>query len=79
MPRGNPLVGMRLNRDTIAWLDCLATAHGLTRGQLVQLADWPADNVVTPQMPGQLALEDLPELARACSGRMEWKCLSTDK
>lgn len=60
---GNPIVGMRMTPDTIARLDRLAEAHGITRGQLVQraleaLPDWP-DAVTPRQLPGQTAMNGI--------------------
>lgn len=62
---GNPVVGMRLDPDTVARLDRMAEIRNVTRGQLVQLAlqllpGWPPA-VGVEQLHGQVALEDLSE------------------
>ena len=70
---GNPLVGMRLDQNTIARIDCLASAWGLSRGQLVRralesLPEWPDTAAVLglqDALPGQIGLEDLQQAQKA--------------
>ena len=63
---GNPIVGMRLPAATITRLDQAAADHGLTRGQVVLLAlsylpGWSDIRVAAPQLPGQIALENVQQ------------------
>jgi hypothetical protein len=66
--RGNPIVGMRLEPSTVARIDWLAGAHGMSRGEIIVralqcLPDW-ADSiggVYAQQLPGQICLEDVQQ------------------
>ncbi len=65
MSKGNPIVGMRLEPAVVARIDWLASAHGMTRGEIIAralqcLPDWP-DSVGASfgPLPGQISLADV--------------------